>query len=51
MRPMPPSGPNGTWQHIVCVYDDLNTTGGGSKMYIYVNGVMEGNRSTTPGRD
>jgi len=36
-------GPNGTWQHIVAVYDDLNTLGGGSLMYIYVNGELVGN--------
>jgi hypothetical protein len=29
-------GPNGTWQHVVGVYDDV-----GANMYIYVNGVQE----------
>lgn len=35
-------GPNGTWQHVVAVYDDQNALGGGSKMYIFVNGVQQG---------
>ncbi len=39
-------GPNGTWQHVVGVYDDLNVLGGGSNMYIYVNGVLEGTHAT-----
>ena len=35
-------GPNGSWQHVVGVYDDQNVLGGGSQMYIYVNGRLEG---------
>jgi hypothetical protein len=35
-------GPNGTWQHVVGVYDGQNNLGGGAKLYIYVNGVQEG---------
>src|ERR1051326_5704704 len=41
-------GPNGTWQHIVCVYDDQNILGGGSNMYIYVNGQLQGQHATAP---
>jgi hypothetical protein len=33
-------GPNGTWQHVVGVYDQ--TTPGSPQMYIYVNGVLAG---------
>jgi Concanavalin A-like lectin/glucanases superfamily len=40
------TGPNGTWQHVVGVYDGNNSLGGGTNMYIYVNGVLEG--SVTP---
>ena len=36
------TGPNGTWQHVVGVYDGQNALGGGVKMYIYVNGELEG---------
>jgi hypothetical protein len=35
-------GPNGAWQHVVAVYDDQNTLGAGSNMYIFVNGVQQG---------
>jgi hypothetical protein len=35
-------GPNGAWQNVVAVYDDQNTLGGGSNMYIFVNGVQQG---------
>jgi hypothetical protein len=35
-------GPNDTWQHIVAVYDDLDALGGGSMMYLYVNGELSG---------
>jgi hypothetical protein len=35
-------GPNGAWQHVVAVYDDQNTLGGGSNMYIFVNGAQQG---------
>lgn len=38
-------GPNGNWQHIAAVYDDQNTLGGGSNMYIFVNGVQQGSGS------
>jgi hypothetical protein len=38
------TGPNGTWQHVVGVYDDGNAT-----MSIYVNGVLEGSAKTRPG--
>jgi hypothetical protein len=38
-------GPNGTWQHIVGVYDDLGTT----NMYLYVNGALQGSRGTLAG--
>lgn len=41
-------GPNGAWQHIVAVYDHLNTLGGGSKMYLYVNGELKGTGNTRP---
>ncbi|PYI88146.1 MAG: hypothetical protein DME26_04085 [Verrucomicrobia bacterium] len=37
-----PVGPDGTWQHLVAVYDDLNTLGGGQMMYLYVNGELKG---------
>jgi hypothetical protein len=43
------SGPNGSWQHIVGVYDDQNVLGGGSNMYIYINGVLEGTHATKGG--
>jgi hypothetical protein len=43
------SGPNGTWQHIVAVWDDQNILGGGSNMYIYVNGNLEGQHATGGG--
>jgi hypothetical protein len=42
------SGPNGSWQHVVGVYDDNNILGGGSNMYIYVNGVLEGQGKVRP---
>jgi hypothetical protein len=42
------TGPNGTWQHVVGVYDDQNVLGGGSNMFIYVNGVLEGSHKTRP---
>jgi len=35
------SGPNGTWQHLVGVYDDA-----GSTMYLYVNGQLEATHPT-----
>jgi hypothetical protein len=35
-------GPNGTWQHLVAVYDGQNLLGGGTNMYLYVNGVQSG---------
>lgn len=41
-------GPNGAWQHIVAVYDDLNLLGGGQKSYLYVNGELKGTGSTRP---
>ena len=41
-------GPGGAWQHIVAVYDHLNTLGGGSKMYLYVNGELKGTGNTRP---
>jgi len=37
------TGPNGTWQHIVGVYDDA-----GSTMHIYINGVDQGTGGTRP---
>jgi hypothetical protein len=40
------SGPNGTWQHVVGVYDDQNVLGNGTNMFIYVNGVLEGTGKT-----
>jgi hypothetical protein len=43
------SGPDGTWQHIVGVYDDQNALGGGTNMYIFVNGVQEGSGATRGG--
>lgn len=39
-------GPNGAWQHIVAVYDHLNTLGGGQKSYLYVNGELKGTGNT-----
>jgi hypothetical protein len=36
-------GPNGTWQHVVCVYDSP-----GGQMTIYVNGEVVGNGSPRP---
>ena len=36
-------GPNGTWQHIVAVYDGANTLGTGSLVYLYVNGQSAAN--------
>jgi hypothetical protein len=42
------SGPNGTWQHIVGVYDDQGIIGPGTNMYIYVNGVLEGQNRGNP---
>ena len=46
------TGPNGSWQHIVGVYDAQNSLGGGAKMYIFVNGVAEGSfpTPTAPGQ-
>jgi hypothetical protein len=41
-------GPNGTWQHVVGAYDGQNTLGGGTNMYIYVNGVQEGSAGANP---
>jgi hypothetical protein len=41
-----PVGPNGTWQHIVAVYDDA--PGGTATMQIYVNGVLAGNGTPRP---
>jgi hypothetical protein len=38
------SGPDGTWQHVVGVYDDQGNT-----MYIYVNGNLEGTHATRTG--
>src|SRR6185369_4131341 len=38
-------GPNGTWQHVVGVYDASTPTS--PQMYIYVNGDLSG---TGPGR-
>jgi hypothetical protein len=40
------AGPNGAWQHIVAVYDHLNTLGGGQKSYLYVNGELKGTGNT-----
>jgi len=39
-------GPNGTWQHVVGVYDD-DGTGNGS-MYIYINGQQSGTGLLSP---
>jgi hypothetical protein len=36
-------GPNGTWQHVVGVYDDVNAT-----ISIYVNGELSGTGDTRP---
>lgn len=41
-------GPNGTWQHVVAVYDYLNTLGGGSRVYLYVNGELKGTGNPRP---
>ncbi|MEI9961277.1 MAG: LamG-like jellyroll fold domain-containing protein [Limisphaerales bacterium] len=41
-------GPNGNWQHIVAVYDQMNTLGNGSKAYIFVNGELQGMGDTRP---
>ncbi len=41
-------GPNGSWQHLVGVYDDLNNLGGGAVMSIYVNGVLEDTEPVSP---
>jgi Concanavalin A-like lectin/glucanases superfamily/Immunoglobulin domain len=38
------SGPDGTWQHVVGVYDDA-----GGTMYLYVNGNQEGTHATRTG--
>jgi len=38
------SGPDGTWQHVVGVYDDA-----GGTMYIYVNGNQEGTHAARTG--
>jgi len=37
-------GPNGTWQHLVGVYDDA-----GGQMYLYVNGELSGQGTTRGG--
>ena len=42
-------GPNGTWQHIVAVYDDLKVLSAASRMYIYVNGTQVGSANTPAG--
>lgn len=42
-------GPNGTWQHIVAVYDGQNLLGGGTNMYIYVNGQLSGQLANVNG--
>ncbi|PWU14585.1 MAG: hypothetical protein C5B50_17015 [Verrucomicrobia bacterium] len=39
-------GPNGTWQHVVAVYDQ--TTPGSPQMKLYVNGVLAGSGSGNP---
>ena len=39
-------GPNGTWQHVVCVYDDQNINLTGSNMFIYVNGELQNTHAT-----
>ena len=42
-------GPNGTWQHIVGVYDDLNTYGDATNhLYIFVNGQLQGTGPVRP---
>lgn len=41
-------GPNGAWQHLVAVYDQLNTLGGGAKMYLYVNGQLKATGTPRP---
>ncbi len=43
-----PVGPNGTWQHVVGVYDDQNLLGVGTNMYIYVNGELAGTGTPRP---
>jgi len=42
-------GPDGTWQHIVGVYDDLDVLGAGSNMTLYINGVAEASGPTLGG--
>src|SRR4029077_824281 len=37
-------GPDGTWQHVVGVYDDV-----GGNMYIYINGELQDSKATAPG--
>lgn len=39
-------GPNGTWQHIVAVYDQSNPAS--AQMFIYVNGVLAGSGTGRP---
>jgi hypothetical protein len=41
-------GPNGTWQHIVGVYDDQNSLGSGTNMYLYVNGELQATAKPRP---
>jgi hypothetical protein len=36
------TGPDGSWQHVVGVYDGQNILGQGTNVYIFVNGVQEG---------
>jgi hypothetical protein len=40
-------GPNGAWQHVVAVYDGANSLGGGSLLYLYVNGVLAGTQAAS----
>jgi hypothetical protein len=41
-------GPNASWQHVVAVYDDQNSLGGGSNMFLYVNGELQNSARTRP---
>ncbi len=40
------AGPNGTWQHVVGVYDDSGIISGSPSMYIYVDGQQSGSGAT-----
>jgi len=41
-------GPDGSWHHIVGVYDQLNTLGLGVKLHIFVDGELRGSAATRP---